>query len=106
MGRPDFFAAVVPVAAHYEEDLDELLVRLAPARHVPFWFLHAYNDQSCPHEQMEKLVRLMQSADFAHVHLTSYEDTWSATGHASDFVAYRATPCEDSGRTLAKGNDV
>merc|ERR1712046_49797 len=53
---PFLFAAVVPVAAHYDDDLDELVERLSKADPVPFWFFHAVNDQCCPHETVSKLV--------------------------------------------------
>lgn len=104
--RPNYFAAVVPVAAHYEDDIEDLVRRLAPARKVPFWFFHAVNDQSCPFATIKHLFRRMRSSFFEQVYMTSYEDTWSKTGHASDVVAYTAGPCGSAGRPYAMGNEL
>eukprot|EP00746_Dinoflagellata_sp_MGD_P166280 gnl/MRDRNA2_/MRDRNA2_96053_c0_seq1.p1 gnl/MRDRNA2_/MRDRNA2_96053_c0~~gnl/MRDRNA2_/MRDRNA2_96053_c0_seq1.p1 ORF type:complete len:611 (-),score=97.59 gnl/MRDRNA2_/MRDRNA2_96053_c0_seq1:69-1901(-) len=90
---PDRFAAVSPVAAHYEFDLEALAEALAATR-ISFWFFHASNDEICPFEPIERLVRMIRAKRQAmheqpEICFTSGEDTWSMNGHNYDEVAYK-----------------
>eukprot|EP00746_Dinoflagellata_sp_MGD_P015565 gnl/MRDRNA2_/MRDRNA2_134644_c0_seq1.p1 gnl/MRDRNA2_/MRDRNA2_134644_c0~~gnl/MRDRNA2_/MRDRNA2_134644_c0_seq1.p1 ORF type:complete len:172 (+),score=22.96 gnl/MRDRNA2_/MRDRNA2_134644_c0_seq1:63-518(+) len=90
---PDRFAYVAPVAAHYEFDLESLANALATST-VPLWFFHATNDLICPFEPIKRLVCMIRAKrrvarNPAGIHLTSWEDTLTACGHASDVVAYK-----------------
>lgn len=85
---PGTFAALAPVAGHYDLDpVDELVSTLAQQA-VPVWFFHAFNDDMCPYPPMASLVDKLRARSGAEVRFTSFEDTWSNHGHCADRVAY------------------
>eukprot|EP00405_Crypthecodinium_cohnii_P022542 CAMPEP_0206470016 /NCGR_PEP_ID=MMETSP0324_2-20121206/30648_1 /ASSEMBLY_ACC=CAM_ASM_000836 /TAXON_ID=2866 /ORGANISM="Crypthecodinium cohnii, Strain Seligo" /LENGTH=536 /DNA_ID=CAMNT_0053943933 /DNA_START=198 /DNA_END=1808 /DNA_ORIENTATION=- len=86
---PGFFAACVPVAAHFEfEPLDAVALRLVQEA-LPMWFFHAVNDHICSHSAMQGLARRIRhhSPYNAEVHFTSFYDTWSS-GHHADRIPF------------------
>ncbi|CAE8719267.1 unnamed protein product, partial [Polarella glacialis] len=91
------------VAAHYELDpVDVLVEKLCKAQKLPLWFFHSRNDQMCPFELIEDLVRRLRSASRSEVHLTDFEDNWSKMGHCADRVSYWTAP----GQKLWKGDEL
>lgn len=107
---PGFFSAVAPVAAYYdgyyEDGLDALCERLAKAQDLPMWFFHCTNDEQCPYAPIQRLVKKLQSMSNAEIRITSFEDTWSKTGHYADHVAYPAANEFSSGDQAARGGDL
>ena len=85
---PGTFAAVVPVAAHYDLDPIEPLALHLTAQSLPLWFFHAKNDTMCPFETVDELVRRLRRTATVQILLTSFEDDWSCSGHCSDRVPY------------------
>lgn len=91
--RANYFSAVALIAAHYDLDpIEPLVTRLTEKQEVPLWFIHAENDNVCPFEDMEELMRRLKARSRAEVHMTSFEDTWSSQGHCADCVAFWARP--------------
>ncbi|CAE7512984.1 unnamed protein product [Symbiodinium natans] len=88
--NPYLFRAAVLVAAHYDlEPMGPLVLKLAE-QELPMWFIHAENDNVCPFEEIEVLVRKLRWYSRAEIRLTCYEDTWSGQGHCADRVAFWA----------------
>eukprot|EP00971_Amphidinium_carterae_P072153 1427310-Amphidinium_carterae.1 len=75
---PSFFAAIAPVAAHYEEDLDELVETLTSRPMPPFWFIQATNDTICKFKPMKKLVNDLQWRSSTEVKLSDFEEALHA----------------------------
>eukprot|EP00971_Amphidinium_carterae_P055507 1093965-Amphidinium_carterae.1 len=90
---PSFFAAVAPVAAHYEEDLDELVETLTSRPMPPFWFIQATNDAICEFKPIKKLVRDLQWLSSVEVKLTAFEDTLGKTFPNSNRRAFLEELC-------------
>jgi predicted peptidase len=86
--RPGLFKACVPVAAHYEMDLDALVERLTKEQELPLWFFHAPEDTLCPCERIDALVGKLKARSRAEVRFTRYRDFWSKNGHCADRVSY------------------
>eukprot|EP00747_Dinoflagellata_sp_TGD_P213922 gnl/TRDRNA2_/TRDRNA2_86825_c0_seq1.p1 gnl/TRDRNA2_/TRDRNA2_86825_c0~~gnl/TRDRNA2_/TRDRNA2_86825_c0_seq1.p1 ORF type:complete len:385 (+),score=47.51 gnl/TRDRNA2_/TRDRNA2_86825_c0_seq1:128-1156(+) len=101
---PRYFAAAVPVAAHYEGDLDELAQHMTSEQSVPLWFFHGTNDEVCPYSDMERLVWKLRALSKSEVHMTSFKDSWSNSGHAADRAAYLAEPFHP--HHVAMGNEL
>lgn len=102
---PGYFAAVAPVAAHYDLDpVEQLVDRLSRPLSTPFWFFHAWNDNCCPFKPISEIVRQLRKRSNAEVKLTVFEDTWSAQGHCADRVAYWAKEACSSDRWCAEGD--
>ena len=88
---PGAFAAIAPVAAHYDLDpVDDVVVKLTAQQALPMWFFHATNDSICPYPPIESMVAQLRARTQAEVRLHAFEDTWSDTGHWPEGVAYWA----------------
>lgn len=90
---PGVFAAVAPVAAHYDLDpVEDLVESLTSKQALPIWFFHATNDGMCPYQEVADLVAQLRAKSKAEVRLSSVDDTWSNHGHCMDRVSYWACP--------------
>ena len=72
---PGRFAAVALIAAHYDLEPLEPLVQRLIAQRVELWFIHAWNDQVCPFEDIKELVESLRKKK--EVWLTAFEERHS-----------------------------
>jgi len=102
--RPGLIKVCVPVAAHFEFDLDALVERLTKEQSVPIWLIHAMEDSLCPYETIDKLAQKLREKSRAEVCFTGYHDDWSFSGHCADRVSYQVCPRSEGQPAL--GDDV
>merc|ERR1712194_735927 len=83
------------IAAMWDlEPVDALIPRLKDQA-LPMWFIHAKNDEMCPHDVVAEIVEKLRACSKAEIRFTSYQDTWSRQGHCADRVAFFAKPLSE-----------